>query len=108
MLESGRAFGAQAQDTYSRKTLGAYRVWMLYPSLCLVSPAMTEKSAPAMARMVPPLDVYGSKCLCWGWENEPSGIVAGLGGVGGGGEKKGGRTLETTMAGYGKVYIRVL
>lgn len=43
--------------SYSRKTFGAYRVWMLYPSLCLVSPAMTVKSAPAMARIVPPFSV---------------------------------------------------
>ena len=32
---------------------------MLYPSLCLVSPAMTVKSAPAIARIVPPLSEYG-------------------------------------------------
>jgi len=47
--------------TYSRKTLGAYRVCMLYPSLCLVSPAMTLKSAPAIAKIVPPFSVYGLK-----------------------------------------------
>src|SRR5258706_4103058 len=34
---------------------------MLYPSLCLVSPAMTEKFWPAIARMVPPLSEYGLK-----------------------------------------------
>src|ERR1700675_4654836 len=27
--------------THNLNTLGAYRVWMLYPSLCLVSPAIT-------------------------------------------------------------------
>ena len=45
--------------TYSCHTLRAYRVWILYPSDCLVSPAMTVKSAPAIARMVPPLSEYG-------------------------------------------------
>ena len=39
---------------------------MLYPSDCLVSPATTEKSAPAMARMVPPFSEYGLNCLCTG------------------------------------------
>ena len=47
------------EDTHSRNTFGAKRVWMLYPSLCLVSPAMTEKSSPAMARIVPPFSEYG-------------------------------------------------
>lgn len=45
----------EVHDMYKGKTFGAYRVCMLYPSLCLVSPAMTVKSAPAMARIVPPL-----------------------------------------------------
>jgi len=45
--------------TDSLKTFGAYLVWILYPSLCLVSPAMTVKSRPAMARIVPPFSVYG-------------------------------------------------
>ena len=44
-------------EPYSLKTLGAYRVCMLYPSDCLVSPAMTLKSAPATAKMVPPFSV---------------------------------------------------
>lgn len=60
---------------------------------------MTEKSAPAMARMVPPFSVYGLNWRCWGWEKEPSGIVFTSGGdvgrcVGDGLEQKGGRPLE--------------
>ena len=58
------------KPTYSLKTLGAYRVCMLYPSDCLVSPAMTLKSAPAIANIVPPFSVYGLKALCVGWEVE--------------------------------------
>ena len=54
---------------------------MLYPSLCLVSPAMTEKSAPAMARIVPPFSEYGLNCRCWGRSKEPSGMVGGVGRV---------------------------
>ena len=50
--------------THNLNTLGAYLVCMLYPSLCLVSPAITVKSAPAMARIVPPFSVYGLKA-CW-------------------------------------------
>lgn len=52
--------------THNRKTLGAYRVWILYPSLCLVSPAMTLKSAPAMANIVPPFSEYGLNWRCCG------------------------------------------
>lgn len=37
----------------------AYLVLMEYPAVCLVSPAITEKSAPAIARIEPPLSVYG-------------------------------------------------
>jgi hypothetical protein len=59
--------------TYSLKTFGAYLVLMLKPSLCRVSPAMTEKSWPAIARMVPPFSVYGLKDRVWGMR-EPSGI----------------------------------
>ena len=39
---------------------------MEYPSDCRVSPATTAKSFPAMARMDPPLEEYGSKRL-FGW-----------------------------------------
>lgn len=65
-LNQGKGSLGEERVTHNRKTLGAYRVWILYPSLCLVSPAMTEKSAPAIAKMVPPFSVYGLNCRCWG------------------------------------------
>lgn len=36
---------------------------MLYPCDCLVSPAITLKSAPAIARIDPPLSSYGLNAL---------------------------------------------
>jgi hypothetical protein len=50
-------------STYSGNTFCAYRVWMLYPWLCLVSPEITEKSFPAIDKIVPPFDSYGSNRL---------------------------------------------
>lgn len=69
---------------------------------------MTEKSAPAMARMVPPLEVYGSKCLCWGCAKDPSGIVGGLlyDDDGGGGEKKEAGTRRDNGWQWQGVYTR--
>jgi hypothetical protein len=52
---SAPAPGKRNHAAHSCQTFLAYLVWMLYPSDCLVSPAITEKSLPAMARMVPPL-----------------------------------------------------
>lgn len=40
------------------KTLGWYLVFILYPDVDLVSPAIIVKSSPAIARVEPPLSVY--------------------------------------------------
>ena len=49
-----------------------------------MSPAITLKSAPAMARMVPPFSVYGLNARCWAIL-----VVVGVGVVQGGGTRNG-------------------